>query len=109
MTNTSELLRMRDKELDSPLSNRSTRKNIDTHSAEDENTSNLQNEPSICSQISTCSHGAKLVRDWTIENVCQFVESIESCKQYVEVRINKLTVFSRGYIFSKSPIVIYLQ
>ena len=109
MTNASELLRRRDKELESPLSNTSTRRNTDTQSAEDENSSNLQNIPSICSQISTCSHGAKLVRDWTTENVCQFVESIESCKQYVEVRINKLTVFSRGYTFSKSPIVIYLQ
>ena len=43
--------------------------------------------PSICSQISPCSHGAKLVRDWTVDNVCHFVESIESCKQYVEVGI----------------------
>ena len=91
MTNTSELLHRRVKEFDSPLSNTSTRRKTESNSAEDENTSSsLENLPSICSQISTCSHGAKLVRDWTIENVCQFVESIESCKHYVKVRRNTL-------------------
>jgi hypothetical protein len=48
-------------------------------------TSQLESIPSLCSQLSPCSHGAKLVKDWTVNDVCQFVESIEPCKSYVEV------------------------
>ena len=42
--------------------------------------------PSLCSQIAPCSHEARLVRDWTVDDVCQFVASIEICAPYSEVR-----------------------
>ena len=54
---------------------------------DDETTPQLESANAICSQISSCSHGAKLVRDWTVDQVCQFVESIPSCKHYVEVSL----------------------
>ena len=50
----------------------------------------VENATSISPQISSCSHGAKLVRDWTVNQVCQFVESIESCRQYAEVSFDIL-------------------
>ena len=42
-------------------------------------------DTSLCSQISTCCHSANLIRDWTVKDVCKFVESIEDCKPYAEV------------------------
>ena len=54
---------------------------------EEETTSQLDSVPSLCSQLSPCSHGAKLVRDWTVKDVCQFVESMDACKLYSEVSL----------------------
>ena len=49
----------------------------------------LQGKPesvtSLCSLIAPCSHEAKLIKDWTVEDVCNFVISVELCQPYVQV------------------------
>ena len=70
--------------------------NISNHSnppasPERDTVSRFSSVPSLCSQISPCSHGAEMVRDWTVDDVCQFVDSMEVCKPYVEVSLNNKT------------------
>lgn len=48
-------------------------------------TSNSRLELSLCSQIAPCSHEAKMIKDWTVEEVCEFVMSVELCQPYVQV------------------------
>ena len=52
---------------------------------EDETSPHIEKETFVSPKISSCSHGANLVRDWTVDQVCQFVESIQSCRQYAKV------------------------
>lgn len=42
-------------------------------------------EISLCNLVSPCSHEAKEVKSWTVEDVCQFVASVELCSPFVEV------------------------
>ena len=60
---------------------------------EDETSPHIEKATSVSPKISTCSHGAKLVRDWTVDQVCQFVESIQSCRQYAKVSYNGIDLF----------------
>ena len=40
---------------------------------------------SLCSLVSPCSHEAKEVKTWSVEDVCKFVASVELCQPFVEV------------------------
>ena len=40
---------------------------------------------SLCNLVSPCSHEAKEVKSWSIEDVCKFVSTIEHCQPFVEV------------------------
>ena len=89
--------RLKDEKTISLLQSVSGRSTKEEPIAED-TTSQLESIPSLCSQLSPCSHGAKLVKDWTVNDVCQFVESIEPCKSYVEVSF--ITKYSINYFFA---------
>jgi len=39
---------------------------------------------SLCNLVSPCSHEAKEVKTWSIEDVCKFVSSVELCQPFVE-------------------------
>ena len=56
-------------------------------SSTDDTAYGLNKVPSLCTQIAPCSHEAKLVRAWSVDDVCQFVASIEMCKPYVKVSL----------------------
>ena len=42
-------------------------------------------ETSKCLQMVPCSHEAKVIKDWTVDQVSQFVETIDELKPYVKV------------------------
>ena len=48
-------------------------------------------ENSLCSQLIPCSHEARLVKEWTVDQVCQFLSTIKDCDMYVKVRLQTLT------------------
>ena len=48
-------------------------------------TNNTSSSVSLCNLVSPCSHEAKEVKTWSIEDVCKFVSSVELCQPFVEV------------------------
>ena len=40
---------------------------------------------SLCNLVSPCSHEAREVKSWSVDDVCQFVSSVELCQPFVEV------------------------
>ena len=46
----------------------------------DSNTPNV----SLCNLVSPCSHEAKEVKTWNVDDVCKFVASVELCQPFVE-------------------------
>ncbi len=40
---------------------------------------------SLCNLVTPCSHEAKEVKMWSVEDVCKFVASVETCQSFVEV------------------------
>ena len=40
---------------------------------------------SLCNLVSPCSHEAREVKSWSIDDVCKFVSSVEHCQPFVEV------------------------
>ena len=52
-----------------------------------ENASNADQSStvSLCNLVSPCSHEAKEVKNWSVEQVCRFVSTVEHCQPFVEV------------------------
>ena len=42
---------------------------------------------SMCNLVTPCSHEAKEVRAWSVDDVCKFVSTIDHCQPFVEVRL----------------------
>lgn len=40
---------------------------------------------STCNLVSPCSHEAKEVKNWSVDEVCQFVASVDLCQPFAEV------------------------
>ena len=57
--------------------------NTDNNTTSTNNTSS--SSVSLCNLVSPCSHEAKEVKTWSIEDVCKFVSSVELCQPFVEV------------------------
>ena len=57
--------------------------NTDSNTTSTNNTSS--SSVSLCNLVSPCSHEAKEVKTWSIEDVCKFVSSVELCQPFVEV------------------------
>ena len=57
--------------------------NTDINTTSTNNTSS--SSVSLCNLVSPCSHEAKEVKTWSIEDVCKFVSSVELCQPFVEV------------------------
>ena len=68
--------------IDSPPPPKRIRRNTDTDTA-----SSVSNTVSLCSLVSPCSHEAKEVKSWSVEDVCKFVGTVELCQPFVEVNI----------------------
>ena len=64
----------------SPSPKRSRRKSSENASGDQSST------VSLCNLVSPCSHEAKEVKNWGVEQVCRFVSSVEHCQPFVEVR-----------------------
>ena len=71
--------------IDSPPPPKRIRRNTDPDTA-----SSVSNTVSLCSLVSPCSHEAKEVKSWSVEDVCKFVGTVELCQPFVEVNIETL-------------------
>ena len=71
--------------IDSPPPPKRIRRNTDPDTA-----SSVSNTVSLCSLVSPCSHEAKEVKSWSVEDVCKFVGTVELCQPFVEVNIQQI-------------------
>lgn len=42
-------------------------------------------EISLCNLVTPCSHEAKEIKLWSVDDVCKFVASVDLCQPFVEV------------------------
>ena len=70
-----------------PPTKRIRRGSSDTVVVADNASNHTSSSVSLCNLVSPCSHEAKEVKTWSIEDVCKFVASVELCQPFVEVRI----------------------
>ena len=54
----------------------------------------------MCNLVSPCSHEAKEAKNWSVEQVCRFVSTVEHCQPFVEVCIK---VYSHQKYLSIKP------
>ena len=80
----------------SPSPKRSRRKSSDNASSGADQASTV----SMCNLVSPCSHEAKEAKNWSVEQVCRFVSTVEHCQPFVEVCIK---VYSHQKYLSIKP------
>ena len=80
----------------SPSPKRSRRKSSDNTSSGADQASTV----SMCNLVSPCSHEAKEAKNWSVEQVCRFVSTVEHCQPFVEVCIK---VYSHQKYLSIKP------